>query len=80
MAAEMTPIRVDHHRNIHEIDTTPTPSSTEEPAALTLMDLVEAVSEASETEEEVLATVTFMLQSGRVQLSPDQDELASSCG
>ena len=76
MAAEMTPVRVEHHRNIHEIETAPAGA----PPALTLMDLVEAVGEASETEQEVLATVTFMLQSGRVQLSPGRDELASARG
>ena len=72
MAAEMTPIRVDHQQTVHEIDASPSA----DPPSLTLMDLIEAVSEASETEAEVLATVTFMLQSGRVRLSPEQDELA----
>ncbi len=33
------------------------------------MELVEAVGEVSESEQEVLATVTYMLRSGRVQLA-----------
>ena len=43
---------------------------------LTLMELVDAVSEASETEEEVLATVTYMLRSGRVRLAAGEESQA----
>ena len=34
----------------------------------TLLELVSAVAEVSESEEEVVATLTYMLTSGRVQL------------
>lgn len=46
---------------------------------LTLMELVDAVSEVSETEQEVLATVTYMLKSGRVQIM-EEEAAASLCG
>ncbi|GEM_PF-2742108 len=58
-------IPVEHFPAIHVIETNQDP----EPQALTLLELVEAVSEASETEQEVLATVAYMLNSGRVRLS-----------
>ena len=58
-------IPVDHFPMIHEIQTTPSC----EPEPVTLLELIEAVSEVSESEQEVLATVTFMLNSGRVRLS-----------
>ena len=50
---------------IHEIQTNPS----DEPQPVTLLGLIEAVSEASESEQEVLATVTYMLNSGRVRLT-----------
>lgn len=40
----------------------------EEPVVVSLSDLVEAVSSVSDTEEEVLATVAHMLESGSVAL------------
>ncbi len=58
-------IPVDHVPMIHEIET----GSNEEPRPVTLLELVEAVSEVSESESEVLATVAYMLNSGRVRLS-----------
>lgn len=58
-------IPVDHIAMIHEIQTNPS----DEPQPVTLLELVEAVSEVSESEQEVLATVTYMLNSGRVRLS-----------
>ena len=39
-----------------------------EPLATTLLALVEAVSDASNSEQEVVATVSHMLRSGRVRL------------
>ena len=58
-------IPIDHRPAIHEIPTSPV----EAPQPVTLLELIEAVSEVSETEQEVLATVTYMLNSGRVRLS-----------
>ena len=40
----------------------------EEPVVVSLSDLVEAVASVSDTEEEVLATVAHMLESGSVAL------------
>jgi len=58
-------IPIEHFPAIHVVPT----NQDAEPRALTLLELVEAVSEASETEQEVLATVAYMLNSGRVRLS-----------
>lgn len=58
-------IPVDHFPAIHEIQTNPS----DEPQPVTLLEPVEAVSEVSESEQEILATVTYMLNSGRVRLS-----------
>lgn len=40
-----------------------------EPLATTLLDLVEAVSDVSSNEQEVVATIVHMLRSGRVRLT-----------
>jgi len=58
-------IPIDHRPAIYEIPTNPA----DEPQPVTLLELIEAVSEVSETEQEILATVTYMLNSGRVRLS-----------
>jgi hypothetical protein len=58
-------IPIDHRLAIHEIPT----NSVDEPQPVTLLELIEAVSEVSHSEQEVLATVTYMLNSGRVRLS-----------
>ena len=58
-------VPIDHFPMVHEIDT----NSPAEPRAVTLLELIEAVSEVSENEQEVLATVAYMLNSGRVRLS-----------
>lgn len=58
-------IPVDHIPAIHEIETNPS----DEPQPMTLLELIEAVSDFSETEQEILATVIYMLNSGRVRLS-----------
>ena len=71
-------IPVDHHPAIHVIEA----HSTDEPRPVTLLELIEAVSEVSESEQEVLATVAYMLNSGRVRLSGSfRDEpVARLCG
>lgn len=38
---------------------------------LTLLELVQAVDEVSDSEAEVLATVRYMMASGRIKLAPD---------
>lgn len=63
-------IRIDHRRTVQEIDMNTSP----EMRPLTMMELVDAVSEVSESEQEVLATVTYMLKSGRVQIAPCDEE------
>ena len=40
-----------------------------EPLSTTLLELVEAVSDASNNEHEVVATIAHMLRSGRVRLT-----------
>lgn len=62
---ERTLVPIDHHPAVHEIE----PSEAGPMRPLTLMELVEAVGEVAESEQEVLATVTYMLRSGRVQLA-----------
>jgi len=39
-----------------------------QPRQLTLLDLVQAVGEVTEDEQEVVATVVFLLRTGRVEL------------
>ena len=46
----------------------PVPLSTDEPEQVTLLELVRAVSEVTDDEREVVATVRAMLLSGRVRL------------
>lgn len=65
-------VPVEHQLATHEIE----PSPDEALAPLTLMELVDAVSEVSETAQEVLATVTHILRSGRVQLADDEGATA----
>ena len=69
-----TVIPIEHQLAVHEID--PSMDSGLEP--LTLMELIDAVGEVSDTEEEVVATVTYMLRSGRVQIVDDGD--TALCG
>lgn len=39
-----------------------------EPETLTLLDLVAAVADAAETDEEVVATIQYLVETGRVHL------------
>ena len=48
----------------------------DDPIIVSLLELVEAVSSVSNTEDEVLATVAHMLDSGSVVLSGDQQPLS----
>ena len=64
-------VPVEHELAAHEIE----PSPDEVLAPLTLIELIDAVSEVSETAQEVLATVTYILRSGRIQLADDEDAI-----
>lgn len=78
MTHASTLVPIDHHRSIHEIDTSPN----ETPQPLTLLELIDAVSEVSQSEQEVVATVVYMLQSGRVRLTGSfrDTPVAKLCG
>jgi hypothetical protein len=65
MAQPIRSIPVEHSPSIHEID----PNPEQSPLRLTLLELVQAVTEVSHSENEVVATVVYMLRSGRVQLA-----------
>jgi len=54
--------------NIRHTHTIPIPLDGDEPEQLTLLELVRAVSEETDDESEVVATVRHMLLSGRVRL------------
>mgnify|MGYP000551151441 CR=1 FL=1 len=78
MAQPSTRIPVEHCPVVHAI-----PMGTEEVhTELTLLELIEAVTEVSDTEQEVIATVSYMLNSGRVRLAGSfRDEpVAQLCG
>jgi hypothetical protein len=49
---------------IHSIDSSPEV----EPRSFTLLEVIEAVSEVTDDEQEVVETVKWMLESGRVRL------------
>ena len=70
MASASTVIPIDHQPTVHEIDTRPDL----EPRSITLLELIDAVSEVSENEQEVVATVTYMLESGRIRLAGGLDD------
>lgn len=65
MTNRATSIPIEHCRAAHDIDAqadSPMPQ-------LTLLELVEAVRSVCDTDEEMLATVRYMLDSGRVRLA-----------
>ncbi|MBJ20537.1 MAG: hypothetical protein GY910_06320 [bacterium] len=65
MARASTAVPIDHHLAIHQIET----SLEEEPQPVTLFELIDAVNEVSESKREVVATVSYMLNSGHVRLA-----------
>ena len=69
MAQPIIPIPVEHHPAVYEVETEKPLVEVDEPEQVTLLELIDAVSEVSESEQEVVATVTYMLNSGRVRLS-----------
>lgn len=78
MTQPSTRIHVEHHPMVHAIET----GVEEVPTELTLLELIDAVSEVSDTEQEVIATVSYMLNSGRIRLAGNfKDEPAAQlCG
>ncbi|MAG32816.1 MAG: hypothetical protein CL908_18215 [Deltaproteobacteria bacterium] len=78
MSQVSTRVPIMHQVALHEIETGPC----EEPQSVTLLELIEAISEVSESEQEVVATVTSMLNSGRVRLSGNfrDTPVAKLCG
>jgi hypothetical protein len=64
MAESITAIPIDHRPMIHCIE----PSQDADPRPLTLLEVIDAVSEVTDDEQEIVATVQWMLRSGRVRL------------
>ncbi len=71
-------VPIEHIPAVHLVPT----DGPSEPQDVTLLELIEAVSEVSETEQEVLATVTYMLNSGHVRLAGNFRDMPISklCG
>ena len=69
MVPTIREIQIDHPFAAHEIEVNP-PTETRE---FTLLELVAAVSECCDREEEVVATVHAMLASGRISPLPAQE-------
>ncbi len=65
MAQPILSIPVEHNSSSYEIEANPEASS----LPLTLLELVQAVSEVSDSENEVVDIVVYMLDSGRVRLA-----------
>ena len=64
-AATMIPIR--HRQMIHAVETTQPNQG--RPQELTLLELVAAVGDVTDDEHEIIATVKYMLSTGRVRLT-----------
>ena len=55
-------IPIEHHATVHEIET----ATDDDIRPPTLTELVDAVGEVANNEEEVLAAISYMMKSGRV--------------
>ncbi len=64
MAAKVHRIHVEHSPTMYDVE----PIAHEEPQHLTLLELVEAVADVTDDEQEIIATVFHMLETGRVKL------------
>lgn len=85
--ANTVAIPVEYLRHVHEIQTSHKPESLDsrvesDADPISFLDLVAAVAEFSDSEQEVVATVMHMLRSGRVQLSGSYSEPVATklCG
>lgn len=65
MNAKIRKIRVDHCPTIYDVE----PIRHDEPQHLTLLELVEAVADVTDDEQEIIATVFYMLETGSVKLT-----------
>ncbi|MDH4017838.1 MAG: hypothetical protein OEV20_10910 [Actinomycetota bacterium] len=65
MAAKVHQIRVEHSPVMYDVE----PIRQDEPQHLTLLELVEAVADVTDDEQEIIATVFHMLESGSVKLT-----------
>ena len=65
MSSNVQKIRVQHNPVAYDVE----PIRYDEPQHLTLLELVEAVSEVTDDEQEVVATVLHMLEAGSVKLA-----------
>ena len=62
-----TVIPIDHRPRTHEIDM----QASFSPQTSTLLELIAAVNDVSDSEQEALSTITYMLESGRVRFLND---------
>jgi len=65
MSQPIRSIPVEHDPMIYRIE----PNRPDPELSLTLLELVQAVNEVSESEQELVATVLYLLKSGRIQLA-----------
>ena len=63
MSQPIRPIHIEYDPMIYQIE----PNAIE--PSLTLLELIQAVNEVSESEQELVATVVYMLKSGRIHLT-----------
>ena len=64
MSSNVHQIRVEHSPVIYDVEAI----KYDEPQHLTLLELVEAVSDVTDDEQEIVATVLHMLEAGSVKL------------
>jgi hypothetical protein len=65
MAQPVRRISIEHAPAIYPVETSPPDA----PLNLTLLELVQAVSEACHDEQEIIGTIVYMLRSGRIRLA-----------
>ena len=77
MAMTMRTIPIEHTPKVRELFAEEPPSGDLLPP-LTLLELVQAVDEVSDSEDEVIATVQYMIASGRLQMASSAGVKASA--
>jgi hypothetical protein len=65
MKTAINRVEVTHNPTMYAVE----PIKNDEPQNLTMLELVEAVSEVTDDEQEIVATVIHMLESGSVRLA-----------